>query len=82
MTSSYTLPKIPQFNSRIGNYALCKVLCNIITFANVELTFLPTRRPTPEGRPSSWQIIEPYVSTEEKSHLSVRDLFLTIFGCK
>ena len=36
---------------------------------------LPTRRPTPEGRPSSWQIIEPYVSTEEKSHLSVRDFF-------
>ena len=25
------------------------------------------RRPTPEGRPSSWQIIEPCVSTEEKS---------------
>ena len=23
----------------------------------------------------------PYVSTEGKSHLSVRDLFLTIFGC-
>ena len=36
---------------------------------------LPTRRPTPEGRPSSWQIIELYVSTEEKSHLSVRDFF-------
>ena len=32
------------------------------------------------GRPQ--RIIEPYVSTEEKSHLSVRDLFLTIFGCK
>ena len=46
------------------------------------ILLLPTRRPTPEGRPSSWQIIEPYVSTEEKSHLSVRDLFLTIFGCK
>ena len=39
------------------------------------LILLPTRRPTPEGRPSSWQIIEPYVSTEEKSHLSVRDFF-------
>ena len=43
---------------------------------------LPTRRPTPEGRPSSWQIIEPCMSTEEKSHLGVRDPFLTIFGCK
>ena len=45
-------------------------------------TLLPTRWPTPEGQPSSWQIIEPCVSTEEKSHLSVRDPFLTIFGCK
>ena len=42
--------------------------------------FLPTRRPTPEGRPLSWQIIEPYVSTEEKSHLSVRDFFLPYLG--
>ena len=42
--------------------------------------FLPTRRPTPESRPSSWQIIEPYVSTEEKSHLSVRDFFLPYLG--
>ena len=40
-----------------------------------KLELLPTRRPTPEGRPSSWQIIEPYVNTEEKSHLSVRDFF-------
>ena len=38
------------------------------------------RRPTPEGRPSSWQIIEPYVSTEEKSHLSVRDFFGPYLG--
>ena len=41
----------------------------------MDFVFLPTRRPTPEGRPSSWQIIEPYVSREEKSHLSVRDFF-------
>ena len=45
-------------------------------------TLLPTRWPTPEGQPLSWQIIEPCVSTEEKSHLSTRDPFLTIFGCK
>ena len=45
-------------------------------------TLLPTRWPTPEGWPSSWQIIERCMSTEEKSHLSVRDPFMTIFGCK
>ena len=39
MTRSYSPPKISQFNSRIGNYAFCKVLCNIITLADVELTF-------------------------------------------
>ena len=38
MTSSYTVPKISQFNSRIGNYAFCKVLCNVIILADVELT--------------------------------------------
>ena len=31
MTRSHTLPKTSQFNSRIGNYVLCKILCDIIT---------------------------------------------------
>ena len=39
LNSSYTLPKISQFISRIVNYVLCKILCNIIILADVELTF-------------------------------------------
>ena len=52
----------------------------ISPYFDVQNELLPMRRPTQEGRPSSWQIIEPYVSTEEKSHLSVRDFFWPYLG--
>ena len=39
------------------------------------LSVIANEAATPEGRPSSWQIIEPCMSTEEKSHLSVKDFF-------